>query len=166
MSRSCCIRIGHDIARNRSAAKTHVIQQLGLHTMVDFDAVQRLRVGELCKRHGEKLIRTREVSDLVVAILGGHTAAKLAQQEVGHELRKHELVLVHGGPSRRNAIDHKSDTRCSNRDQIKTPHSQGASLTCSGLTRKCWDRAEVVLLFNVMPSEFQEYFRTEIYWTL
>ena len=129
LPRPGCVRIGQGIARNRLAAKAHVIQPLGLRTQVDFDVAQRLPVGELRKRHGEELIQTREVLDLVIALMGGHTAAKRAQRQVGHELRKHELALVHGGPSRQNAKDQQSDARRSNRDQTKTPNSSSDSLT-------------------------------------
>jgi hypothetical protein len=59
----------------------------------------------------------------------GHTAAKRAQRHIRHELRKHELALVHGGPSRDNAKDHKSDARRSNRDQTQIPELASRSST-------------------------------------
>jgi hypothetical protein len=65
--------------------------------------------------------------------MGGHAAAKGAQGQIGHELRKHELALVHGSPSRQCAKDHESDARRSNRDQTKAPKSASKSLTYNAL---------------------------------
>jgi hypothetical protein len=47
----------------------------------------------------------------------GNAAAKRAQRQEGHELRENKLALVHCGPLRANAKDHKSWNRSSNRDQ-------------------------------------------------
>ncbi len=63
----------------------------------------------------------------------GNTAPKGAHGQIGHELRKHELALVHTGPSRRSAKGHKSDVRRSNRDQTEMPNSASKSLTYEAL---------------------------------
>ena len=84
---------------------------------IDLDTAQRLAVSQLGKGHGEELIQTREVLDLVFAPMVGNTATKRAQRQKEHELRKYELALVHSGFGRKPAKNHKSDARRSNRDQ-------------------------------------------------
>jgi len=86
-------------------------------------------VGQLGKGHGEELIPTGEVFDLVLAPMVGHTAAKRAQWQVEHELRKYELALVHDGFGRKPEKNRQSDFRRSNRDQTETPNSTSKSLT-------------------------------------
>ena len=86
--------------------------------------------GQLSKGHGEELIQTREVFDLVFASMICHTAAKRAQWQVEHELRKYELALVHDGLGRKPAKNRQSDAPGrSNRDQTQTPNSTTNSLT-------------------------------------
>jgi hypothetical protein len=106
-----------------------VIQPLGLGTQIDLDVAQRLAVGQLSKGHGQELVQAGEVLNLVIASVLGNAAAKRAQRQERHELRKNELALVHCGPLRANAKDHKSWNRSSNRDQTEMPKNQGKSLT-------------------------------------
>ena len=106
---------------------------------VDLDIAQGLPVGQLRKGHGEELIQAGEVLDLVLATMLGHAAPKGAHGQVGHELRKHELALVHADPSRRCAKGHKSDARRSNRDQTGVQNSASKSLTYEALMCKRWD---------------------------
>ena len=47
------VRIGQRVARNRSAAKAHVVQPIGLCPQVDFDVAQGLSVGQLREGHGK-----------------------------------------------------------------------------------------------------------------
>ena len=129
LPRSGGVRIGQRVARNRLTTKTHVVQPLGLRTQVDLDVAQGLPVGQLRKCHGKELVQAREVFDLVVAAVLGNTPAKGAHRQIGHELRKHELALVHTAPSRKRAKGHKSDARRSNRDQTEMPESSSKSLT-------------------------------------
>ena len=78
------------------------------------------RYGQLGKGHREELIQAGEVLDLVFAPMGRDAAAKRAQRQVRHELRKHELALVHDGAfGGESAKDRKSAARRSNRDQTK-----------------------------------------------
>jgi len=129
LPRSSCIGIGQGVARNGLAAQTHVIQPLGLGTQIDFDIAQRLAVGQLSKGHGQELIHAGEVVDLVIALVSGHTSAKSAQWQKCHELRENKLALVHGGPLRDDAKDHKSWNQSSNRDQAEMPENHCESLT-------------------------------------
>lgn len=129
LPRSGGIRIGQRIARDGLTAKAHVVQPPGLGSQVHFDIAQRFSKGQLRKRHGKKLIQTREVLDLVIASMRRHTPAKCAQRQIYHELRKHELALVHGDPSRDDAKDRNSDSKRSNRDQNKTQNFLNGSLT-------------------------------------
>ena len=117
LPRPGCIGVGQGVARNCLAAQTHVIQPLGLSTQIDLDVAQRLAVGQLSKGHGQELVHAGEVLNLVIASVLGNAAAKRAQRQEGHELRENKLALVHCGPLRANAKDHKSWNRSSNRDQ-------------------------------------------------
>ncbi len=125
---SCGIRVGQGVARNRRAAKAHVVEPTGLCPQVDFDIAQGLAVGQLRKRHGKELVQAREIFDLVDAAMPGHAPAKRAHGQIGHELRKNELALVHTGPSRSSAKGHKFDPRRSNRDQTEMQNSASESL--------------------------------------
>ena len=127
------VRIGKRVARNRLTTKPHVVHPLGLRTQVDFDVAQGLPVGQLRKRHSKELIQAREVFDLVIAPVPGNTSAKGAHGQIGHELRKNELALMHTGPSRCSAKGHKSDAQRSNRDQTEMPENHCESLTYEAL---------------------------------
>ena len=126
---ACSVRIGQRVARNRLTAKPHVVQPPRLRTQIDLDVAQRLAVGQLREGHGEELVQTREVIDLVFASVIGHTAAKHTQRQIPHELRKYELALVHGGFWRKSAKNPKSDFRRSNRDQTQASNLSSESLT-------------------------------------
>ena len=129
LPRTCGVRIGQRVARDRLAAKAHVVQPARLRTQIDFDVAKGLSVGQLGKGHGEELIQAREVFDLVLSVVIGHTAAKRTQWQVEHELRKYELALVHGNFCGFPPKNPKSDFRRSNRDQTQMPNSASKSLT-------------------------------------
>ena len=111
LPRPGCIGIGQGVARNGLAAHPHVIQPLGLGTQIDLDVAQRLAVGQLSKGHGQELVHAGEVLDLVIAAVRSHTSTKSAQWQKRHKLRENKLALVHGGPLRDDAKDHKSWNR-------------------------------------------------------
>lgn len=111
LPRPGCIGVGQGVARNCLAAQSNVIQPLGLSTQIDLDVAQRLAVGQLSKGHGQELVHAGEVLNLVMASVLGNAAAKRAQRQEGHELRENMLALVHCGPLRANANDHKSWNR-------------------------------------------------------
>ena len=142
LPRPGCIGVGQGVARNCLAAQTHVIQPLGLSTQIDLDVAQRLAVGQLSKGHGQELVQAGEVLNFVIASVLGNAAAKRAQRQEGHELRENKLALVHCGPLRDDAKDHKSWNRSSNRDQTEMPKNQGKSLTYEALMWKGWDTTE------------------------
>jgi len=134
LPRACRIGVGQRVARNRRTPKTHVVKPLGLCTQVDLDVAQGFATGQLRKGHGQKLIQATEVLDLVLASVSGHAAAKCTQRQKRHELRKHELALMHDDPSRTGAKGHKSDARRSNRDQTEMLNSANKSSTYGVLT--------------------------------
>lgn len=107
LPRPGCIGVGQSVARNGLAAQTHVIQTLGLSTQIDLDVAQRLAVGQLSKGHGQELVHASEILDLVIAAVSGHASTESAQGQKRHELRENKLALVHCGPLRANAKDHK-----------------------------------------------------------
>jgi len=129
LPRPCGVGIGQGIARDGLATQSHVVEPLGLCAQIDLDIAQGFSVGQLGKRHGQKLIHAGEVLDLVIAAVPGDAPTKSTQWQKGHELRKNQLALVHGGPLRMCAKDNKSWCRRSNRDQTEKPKSQGKSLT-------------------------------------
>ena len=126
-TRGVCI--GQRVARNRLTTKPHVIQPPGLGAQIDLDVSKRFPIGQLGECHRKELIQTREVVNFVIAPIFGYAAAKGAQRQVRHELRKHELALVHSGQMRIRAKDPQSDIRCSNRDQTEMLISANKSLT-------------------------------------
>jgi hypothetical protein len=69
----------------------------------------------------------------VIATVSGHASSKSAQWQKCHELRENKLALVHGGPLRDDAKDHKSWNRSSNRDQTEMPENHCESLTYEAL---------------------------------
>jgi hypothetical protein len=69
----------------------------------------------------------------VIASVRGYASAKSAQWQKCHELRENKLALVHGGPLRDDAKDHKSWNRSSNRDQTKIVKNQYKSLAYEAL---------------------------------
>ena len=133
LPRARCIGVGQGVARNGLAAQAHVIQPLGLGTQIDLDVAQRLSVGQLSKGHGQELVHAGEILKLVIATVSRHASTKSAQGQKRHELRENKLALVHCGPLRANAKDHKSWNRNSNRDQTEMMKNQGKSLTYEAL---------------------------------
>jgi hypothetical protein len=87
----------------------------------------------LSKGHGQELVHAGEILNLVIASVLGNAAAKRAQWQKRHELRENKLAVVHEGPLRADAKDHKSWNRSSNRDQTKIVKNQGKSLTYEDL---------------------------------
>ena len=133
LPRASCIGIGQGVARNSLAAQPHVIQPLGLGTQIDLDVAQRLAVGQLSKGHGQELVHAGEILNLVIAAVSGHASTESAQGQKRHELRENKSALVHCGPLREDAKDHKSWNRSSNRDQTEIVKNQGKSLTYEAL---------------------------------
>ena len=133
LPRPGCIGVGQGVARNGFAAQPHVIQPLGLGTQIDLDVAQRLAVGQLSKGHGQELVHAGEILNLVIATMSGHASTESAQGQKRHELRENKLALVHCGPLRANAKDHKPWNRSSNRDQPEVLKNQGKSLTYEAL---------------------------------
>ena len=128
------IRVRERVARNRLAAKTHVVQPRRLRSQVDFDIAQRLAPGQLGEGHGEELVEAGELLHLVIAAVHCHAAAKRGQGQMGHDLRKHEHALMHGSLRRMSAKAPKSAPRRSNRDQTKPLVSARQSSTYNRLS--------------------------------
>jgi hypothetical protein len=87
----------------------------------------------MSKGYGQELVHASEILDLVIAAVSGHASMESAQGQKRHELRENKLALVHCGPLRANAKDHKSWNRSSNRDQTEKLKNQGKSLTYEAL---------------------------------
>ena len=91
----------------RNVAHAHVKKFGLIGRQTRFDVAQRLAVGQLRKGHGQELVHAGEILNLVIASVLGNAAAKRAQRQEGHELRENKLALVHEGPLRADAKDHK-----------------------------------------------------------
>ena len=112
LPRPSSVRVGQRIARNGRAAKAHVIEPVCLRPQIDFDVAQRFSISKLRKCHGEKLIQTGEIFDLVVAAMGCYATTKSSQWQVSHELRENELALMHGSLRRKSAKSAQFAPRC------------------------------------------------------
>ena len=123
------VRIGQRIAGNRRTAKSHVVQPMGLGAQIDFDIAQRFPISQLCECHGEELIQTRKILDLVFASMSSDTSSEGGQRQIRHDLRKNEFALMHGSLQRISAKSPNSAPRRSNRDQTKTSIYANESLT-------------------------------------
>ena len=121
------VRIGKRIARNRLAAKAHVVKLTRRRSQVDLDVAERLSGSQLGKGHCKELVQAREVFDIVFVFVDGHATPKCAQRQIEHESRQNELALVHCNFWRKSAKNSKSDPRRSNRDQIQIPNSASKS---------------------------------------
>jgi hypothetical protein len=69
LPRPSCVCIDQHIARTRLPAKPHVVQPPSMRAQVDFDVGQVLAVGQLSEGHGEDLVQTGEVLDIVFAVV-------------------------------------------------------------------------------------------------
>jgi hypothetical protein len=70
---------------------TQVIELIGHCTQTGFNISQTLSVGELSKRHTEKLIQTRERFDIVIATIPFYTIAKMVHGQKVHQLGKYHF---------------------------------------------------------------------------
>ena len=127
------ICIGQGTARNVLVAQTYVLKPSRLVMQIGFDVAQRLAVDQLSKSHFQELIHAGLVLGLASAAASSHASTKSAQWQKRHELRENKLALVHEGPLREDAKDHKSWNRSSNRDQTEMMKNQGKSLTHEAL---------------------------------
>ena len=93
--------------------------------------------------YGETL--DKRVVLAVLLLFAGGVILVIEQSALGqkrHELSENKLALVHCGPLRANAKDHKSWNRSSNRDQTEMMKNQGKSLTYEALMSKRWDTTD------------------------
>ena len=92
------------------------------------DISQALSEGQLRESHAQILIETREAFDLVLPGVTCHAPAERRQWKMAHQLRKHELALMHRATPRKGPRSRCArPNRCSNRDQ----ENMGLSVTCS-----------------------------------
>jgi hypothetical protein len=100
------------------APDPQMIELGGLRSQARLNIAQALAVRQLRKGHAQVLIQTRGALDLVLAGVVRHTATKSAERKMAHQLRKHELALMHGAIPRRDPRARCARVfRCSNRDQ-------------------------------------------------
>jgi len=72
-----------------------VIKLRALGTKTRLDIAQTVPIGQLREGHAQELIQARERFHLPLALISGHASAKRGQWKVLHQLREHELALVH-----------------------------------------------------------------------
>ena len=68
-------------------------------------------INKLGEGHGQELTQTRDVLDLVLAEMIGHTVTKRAQGQIEHELRQYELALVSGSLGRKTTKNNKKQQK-------------------------------------------------------
>src|ERR1035437_9503836 len=118
------VGIGQRIARDHRT-NPKVIQFGALRTQASFDVPKALPIGQLRERHTQELIQARESLDLVFALIASHAATECRQRKVFHQLRKHQLALVHRSlPRSRTSQGRRTRMRCSNRDQDNLSFTQ------------------------------------------
>jgi hypothetical protein len=84
-----------------ASAKPHVIELGRRGAQTGFNVAQAFAISQLGERHAQKLIQTGEPARAVIATIPIHTAPKIAQRQVRHQLGKDRLSFVHGaGPCR------------------------------------------------------------------
>jgi len=88
------IGVGQGIARNLTV-NAHVIELGGLGSQTRFDISETLSIGQLGKRHGEKLLPTRKALDFVVALITLYAAAKFVGGNKVHQLSEDRFAGIH-----------------------------------------------------------------------
>src|SRR5260370_14550599 len=81
----------------KGRTKTQPIELVLTRAKAHFYVRQAISVSQLCEGHGQKLIPTREVADLVVAVVALDTATKLLGVDPLHDLTENRLFGVHCG---------------------------------------------------------------------
>jgi len=72
------------------------VVQLRLHrTQARLDIAQRFAVGQLRKGHAKELIPAREAADPTVPAVATHAGIERPSGDPIHQLRKHDLSVVH-----------------------------------------------------------------------
>ena len=111
------VGIGQRIARDRRA-NAEVIELGSLGAQTRFDVAQALAKSQLRERHAQKLIQAGERLHLALALIATDASAKRRQRKMLHQLREHQLALIHRSPPRSRASQgRRTDVRSSNRDQ-------------------------------------------------
>ena len=123
------IGVGKCVARNR-ATDPQMIELGGLRSQTRLNIAQALPVRQLRKGHAQVLIQTREALDLVLAVVKSHAPTKSAERKMAHQLRKHELALMHRATPRQLPRSRCARAnRCSNRDQTESAFYVPCSIT-------------------------------------
>ena len=73
-----------------------MVELVPLSVKTGIDVAQAFAVGQLGKRHDEKLIETTELFYIPFALVTRHASPKCMQGQVIHDLLKHEFACIHG----------------------------------------------------------------------
>src|SRR5579885_39476 len=90
------VGIGQGAARN-AAADSQVMQLVAVRTQAGLDIPKTLAIGQLRKGNRQKLIQVRKGQSRIADCTPRYTSPKRVQGQMIHELREHELALVHEG---------------------------------------------------------------------
>ena len=102
------VGVGQCAACN-ATAKSHVIKFRLDRSQTDFDVAQTFAVSQLCKRHRQKLIATREVPCPIVASITPDAFVEIVPRKEFHELCEDQLATVHR-PSPAKRKEHENDS--------------------------------------------------------
>jgi hypothetical protein len=111
------VGMGQRVASHRRT-NPEMIKLGTLCTQAYFDVPQAFPIAQLCEGHAQELIQAGEGLHFELAPIAGDATAEGSQRQMLHQLRKHQLALVHRWPPRDSASQGgRSGMRSSNRDQ-------------------------------------------------
>jgi hypothetical protein len=77
------------------ATDAHVVELAGLRIEARDRVAQAIAIGELGERHAAELVLAAEALDKAVAAVAVDRAPQRVERQMLHELREHQLALVH-----------------------------------------------------------------------
>src|SRR5258708_31201514 len=90
--------------------------------------------------HGQELVQGGKRLHFKLTVITCDATAKRGQRKMLHELREHQLALVHRSTPRNAAPQgHRTTIRSSNRDQENPSLMRFSSTTYGSRKAKCWD---------------------------
>src|SRR5229473_891729 len=123
------IGMGQRIARH-GRTNSEVIELGTLCAQANLDVPKALSVGQLREGHAQELVQAGKRLHFKLTVITCHATAKSGQRKMLHELREHQLALVHRSTLRNAAPQGRRTTiRSSNRDQENSLLMRFSSIT-------------------------------------
>lgn len=93
LARPYRVWIGQRVVRHRRA-KAHAAQPLVLGSQAGLDVAQRVADSQVLERQRVECVQTREVLDLVLAVVACRAASKRRLRQASHDLREHAAQIA------------------------------------------------------------------------